>query len=62
MKRDPQFLGLLTLVVLALVGTVVLTLAGQVVPDVLDLVVASGAGALFGVTVPRRAGGAVDTP
>ncbi|MFD9053293.1 hypothetical protein [Streptomyces zaomyceticus] len=54
MKDHLQFLGLLALVVLALVGTAVLTVLGSPVPDVLTLVVTAGAGALFGVTVPRR--------
>jgi hypothetical protein len=54
MKYDLQHLGLLFLVVLALVGHVVLVVVGKPVPGVLDLVVTAGAGALFGVTIPRR--------
>jgi hypothetical protein len=58
MKIDFTHLALLVVVVLALVACVVLTLAGQSVPDAVTGILVAGGGAIFGVTLPARAGGA----
>lgn len=56
MKLDAQHLVLVLLVLVALVGHVVLDVVGRPVPGVLDVLVTTGAGALFGITLPRGAG------
>lgn len=56
MKIDFQHLSVFVLVVLALVGDVVLTVTHNTVPDAVSGVLLGGVGALFGITVPARAG------
>lgn len=59
MKTDFTHLSLFLLVVLALVATVVLTITHQAVPDAVSGILIGGGGAVFGITIPARAG-AVD--
>ena len=49
-SRTPAMI--LYVVLLSLAGLIVLALLGRDVPTVLTLILASGSGALFGVTVP----------
>jgi hypothetical protein len=60
MKLDFTHLALLVVVVLGLAATVALTIVHDPIPDAVSTLLTAGAGALFGITLPRSSG-TVDT-